>query len=188
MEKLFLQIDQLHNEDPVKEYHQGESIARELLYSQRMIAMLKKIYPENPPYMELAARSQHLCRWQVKRGDFPDGRVGYYAWRNAVHHHQVKIASHILKEANIDDEIITKIIHSLDKKNIKTDLNAQMIEDVSCLVFIEHYLEDFIKKHSEEKVIDIIKKTTGKMSKTALDFITQLELSDPIKNLLKKVK
>jgi len=41
---------------------------------------------------------------------------------------------------------------------------AQLLEDVICLVFLEHYFAEFAKGHDEEKVIGILRKTWRKMS------------------------
>jgi len=50
------------------------------------------------------------------------------------------------------------------KERIKHDPEAQALEDVSCLVFLEYELVPFAAKHPEEKLIDILRKTWAKMS------------------------
>jgi hypothetical protein len=59
------------------------------------------------------------------------------------------------------------------KKNIKGNPDTQLLEDVTDLVFLEHYMLEFVSKHpdySEEKWIDIIRKTWHKMSDKAHGF------------------
>lgn len=45
------------------------------------------------------------------------------------------------------------------KKGLKSDPEAQILEDVVCLVFLDYYFEEFSQNHSEEKLIRIVKKT-----------------------------
>ena len=52
----------------------------------------------------------------------------------------------------------------ISKKGLKRDPDAQTLEDVVCLVFLEHYFAAFAAKHSEDKVVDIVRKTWRKMS------------------------
>jgi hypothetical protein len=40
----------------------------------------------------------------------------------------------------------------------------KILEDVICLVFLENYFMNFSKKFNEEKIVDIVKKTWGKMT------------------------
>jgi hypothetical protein len=59
------------------------------------------------------------------------------------------------------------------KKNIKGNPDTQLLEDVTDLVFLEYYMLEFVSKHpdySEEKWIDIIRKTWRKMSGNAHEF------------------
>ena len=48
----------------------------------------------------------------------------------------------------------------ISKKDLRKSENSQLIEDVACLVFLEHYIEDFAssKDYTEEKWIKIIQK------------------------------
>ena len=48
------------------------------------------------------------------------------------------------------------------KEALKTDAEAQALEDVVALVFLESYLEDFVATHAgydEAKFVDILRKT-----------------------------
>ena len=59
------------------------------------------------------------------------------------------------------------------KKNIKGNADTQLLEDVTDLVFMEHYMLEFVGKHpdySEDKWLEIIRKTWNKMSDTAHQF------------------
>jgi hypothetical protein len=53
------------------------------------------------------------------------------------------------------------------KEKMKSDPDAQALEDVVALVFLENYLEDFVATHAdydEAKFVDILQKTARKMS------------------------
>jgi len=71
------------------------------------------------------------------------------------------------------------------KKELQTNAETQLLEDVICLVFIEFYLEDFALQHTDEKVIDILKKTLRKMSQKAIQQVNNIPLSERIKILIK---
>ena len=66
-----------------------------------------------------------------------------------------------------------------------------MLEDVTDLVFIEHYMLDFAGKHpeyDEEKWLDIIRKTWKKMSDRAHQFALSggITLPEPLVPLIQK--
>ena len=63
------------------------------------------------------------------------------------------------------------------KKQLKKDSETQALEDVICLVFLEFYFEPFAAKHTEEKVIDILRKTWRKMSEDGQAAALKLPLS-----------
>jgi len=78
-----------------------------------------------------------------------------------------------MKEAGYDEEMIARVKTIVGKKELKTNPETQMMEDVVDLVFIEHYMLAFAGQHadySEEKWILIIKKTWDKMSDRAHEF------------------
>jgi hypothetical protein len=58
------------------------------------------------------------------------------------------------------------------------------VEDVICLVFIEHYLHAFAALHEDEKVIDILKKTIRKMSPQGLEEALKISLTEKVKPLV----
>jgi hypothetical protein len=70
-------IDAVHAEDPEKD--RGEP--KELVYAQRMSDWLAKLAPQASEALRLAVRCQHLRRWAIPRGAYPEGKVGYLRWR-----------------------------------------------------------------------------------------------------------
>jgi hypothetical protein len=65
----------------------------------------------------------------------------------------------------------------LRKRGLKTDPDVQLMEDVICLVFLEHYFHDFAPKHDAEKLIPIVQKTWNKMTEQAHEAALQLDLA-----------
>ncbi|NQV25970.1 MAG: DUF4202 family protein, partial [Rhodopirellula sp.] len=48
----------------------GKARPAELVYSERMTAALERFAPDAPEALRLAARAQHLQRWQLPRRDY----------------------------------------------------------------------------------------------------------------------
>jgi len=70
------------------------------------------------------------------------------------------------------------------KKELFTNPDTKVLEDVICLVFIEHYLEEFAEKHEPHKVIDILQKTLKKMSPRAIEEAAKIPVIEKIKVLI----
>ena len=69
-----------------------------------------------------------------------------------------------------------------DRKNEE----SQALEDTTCLVFLDYYFEEFALKHSDEKVIDILKKTWVKMTEKAHKEALKISYSEKSLALVKK--
>ncbi len=177
-------IDKINSIDPNMELIKGKNVPAELLYSERMTTWLDTLDGNASEALQLACRCQHIRRWDIPRNNYPMDRKGYLQWRVALGKHHGKVAGEILKEVGYNDEMINRVASLLQKKNLKRDPETQMIEDVSCLVFLEFYFADFAAKHAEEKVINIIQKTWGKMSPTGHRAALKLEFNPSSKTLL----
>ena len=63
------------------------------------------------------------------------------------------------------------------KERLQQDAEAQTLEDVAVLVFLESYLEDFVRTHpdyDETKLIDILRKSLRKMSAQGREAATSI--------------
>jgi hypothetical protein len=168
-------FDDANAEDPVLERVEGEDLPKELVYGRRMSRWLERLAPDAPESVKLAARAQHIRRWEVPRDTYPEGRAGYLKWRTDLHKRHADIAATILQDAGYDDETIGRVRTLLRKRGLKTDPDVQLMEDVICLVFLEHYFHDFAQKHEEEKLISIVQKTWKKMTEKAHKAALQLD-------------
>lgn len=179
-------FDKANAKDPNTENVNGEKIAKELLYGQRMTLTLENFAPDSSEALRLAARSQHICRWEIPRNKYPMDRVGYLKWREELKKFHAQKASELLAEVGYQDEVIDRVSFLLQKKKLKKDNDTQTLEDVICLVFLQFYYEDFYQKHQEEKVIDILQKTWRKMSEKGQQAALKLTYSEKALEMIKK--
>lgn len=184
--KAIAAFDAYNTNDPNLEEFAGKSVPKEILYAQRMTERLEQFAPTAPESVKLAARCQHIGRWEIPRSSYPINKKGYLQWRSEEKIHHAKIAESILTNCGYDSDTIEKVKFLVLKKELHTNADTQLLEDVVCLVFIEFYLEEFAAKHNGEKVIDIIQKTVKKMSASAIEAVSQIPGSTKIKSLLQQ--
>ena len=166
-ERAITLFDVANAADPHGETVDGVKRPKELVYAERMSAMLGRFAPDAPEVVRLAARCQHIERWKIPRTDYPMDRIGYLQWRKRLNKFHGEIAGRILREAGYDEKTIARVARLLMKEGLKSDAEAQTLEDVVDLVFFQHYLADFVAKHGDydaAKLADILAKTAKKMS------------------------
>lgn len=185
--KAITAFDAYHARDPNTEVDsQGNRYPKELLYAQRMTERLARFAPEAEEAVQLAARCQHIGRWEIPRQKYPMDRKGYLRWRNDEKMHHAQIAETILSDCGYDSPTIEKVKLLLLKKELHTNADTQLLEDVVCLVFIEFYLEEFAAKHDDDKVVDILRKTLKKMSPAAKKAASECMLPERIAGLVNR--
>ena len=79
--RAIARFDAANAEDPHRETDDGREHPKELLYAERLTAMLARFAPDASEVLRLAARCQHIQRWKIPRGDYPMTRPGYQQWR-----------------------------------------------------------------------------------------------------------
>jgi hypothetical protein len=184
-------IDAANAEDPRMDAAAGKPVPRELLYGQRMAEMIGRYAPEADDVMKLAVRGQHIQRWKTPRDSYPMTREGYLAWRTGLYKFHAETVGRLMKEAGYDDAAIERAKQAVGKRGLKVNPDTQMLEDVTDLVFIEHYMLEFAGQHAEyteDKWLDIVRKTWKKMSERAHAFALsgQLKLPAPLVPLITK--
>lgn len=190
-EKTVELIDAANSEDPNKVEVEGKEWPKELLYSHRMSDMLQRFAPEADDAMKIAIRAQHIQRWKSPRENYSMDRIGYLQWRKDLYTFHADTVGELMKQAGYDDAEIQRVKLAVAKKHLKSNDDTQLLEDVTDLVFIEHYMLEFAGKHgeySEEKWIDIIQKTWKKMSDKAHEFALSggITLPEPLVPLIQK--
>lgn len=183
-EKATAAIDAANSADPTRVRVDGEDVPAELVYGQRMTAMLTRVYPDAAEALRLAARAQHLRRWEVPRATYPMDRPGYLRWRKDLGRKHAEWAGAILAECGYDDAEVARVGTLLRKENLRRDPETQALEDVAALVFLAHYAADFAAKHEADKVVTILVKTLAKMSEHGKQAAGGLDLPAAVQDAL----
>jgi hypothetical protein len=137
---------------------------RELVYAQWLTEWVLRLCPDASEHLRLAARCQHLRRWEVPRNSYPMTRIGYLQWREGLKKFHSQRAGEILKEVGYPEEII-KLVQKLNlKKDFPKDPETRVLEDALCLVFLEHQFADLAAKTAEDKMLNAVQKTWKKMT------------------------
>jgi hypothetical protein len=179
-------FDDENSRDPNIERAEGQAWPHELLDAKRLSAQVMKLASGASEQLRLAARCQHLCRWQIPREKYPMDRPGYLRWRNALKAFHADKAGQILREVGYGEEIIAKVQDLNLKKNFPDDLESRVLEDALCLVFLEHELGALSRKTSEEKVVNALRKSWNKMTPSAREEALKIRLTPVERALLEK--
>ncbi len=177
-------IDIVNDADPNRMDTDAGKVARERLYSQRMSRTLSLFEPQASEELRLAVHAQHIERWILPRADYPQGRAGYLGWRTALKQHHAERLGGIMEECGYPAEAVTRAMSLVRKEALKRDADAQTLEDVACLVFLEHYAAEFASGHDDDKVVAIVAKTWRKMSPAGHEAALQLDMPEKLKGLV----
>lgn len=186
MEKAFALFDAYNQQDPHIISREGVSYPAEYFYSLQLYDWVKQLQPDAGESLLLASRCQHIGRWEIPRSQYPAGKAGYYTWRTELAKFHAAKAQELLAEAGYGSEVVNAVRSILLKENLRTNPDMQVMENALCLVFLQFQYEDFEKKHEEEKMIRILKKTWAKMSQPGRDAALGLVFSEKGKELIGK--
>ncbi|MBI2277893.1 MAG: DUF4202 domain-containing protein [Dechloromonas sp.] len=180
-------FDAANAQDP----NQDEGLPKELLYARRMTEMIGRFAPQASEVAQLAVRAQHIQRWTVPRSNYPMTKPGYFAWRTGLYKFHAETAGALLLQVGYDAATVEQVKAAVGKQGLMTNPDTQLLEDVSSLVFLEHYMLGFAGQHaeySEQKWLGIIRKTWKKMSGDAQRFATTggIKLPEPLVPLILK--
>ena len=183
---IFAAIDAANAQDPRTTTVAGEDRPYELVYGERMTAMLAHFAPAAPEALQIAARGQHIERWSIPRSDYPADRVGYLTWRNDLKELHARRLGEIIDDLAQPTELKERVQFLVRKKKLKSDPDTQTLEDVICLVFLRYYAAEFAADHEAEKVVDILSKTLKKMSERGINAALGLPLEPAVRDLVNK--
>lgn len=169
-------VDRANAEDP-----QG----RELPYSHRMVDWVRSLSPSASEELLLAARAQHLRRWTVARSTYPEGRNGYLRWREDLKKFHAESLGAIMKDAGYPEGSVAKARSLLVRKNLAADAEGQTLEDAACLVFLQFEFAEFSAKTEPGKMVEILRKSWGKMSPVARERALKLSYEPELLALVK---
>jgi len=179
-------IDDANARDPNVVQIDGRAVPAELLYGQRMSAALARMAPNASELLQIAARGQHIERWTSPRNGYPAGRAGYLKWRNDLKEFHARRLGEIMAAAGYEPHETARVGALVRKERLRSDPEVQMLEDVVCAVFLEHYLGDFMRKTDEAKLARILAQTWNKMSAQGHAYAGKLDLPPIVLTLLKR--
>ncbi len=183
-EAALRRFDEENARDPSTETVGGVSHPRELLYAQRLTGWVLRLCPPASEALRLAARCQHLCRWQIPRQSRPMTRAGYLKWRTDLKQFHARKAGEILRELGYDDGSVRRVQDLNLKKNFPNDPEGRVLEDALCLVFLEFQFADLAAKTAEDKTVNALQKSWQKMTEAARAEALKLNYGEREKALL----
>lgn len=186
LERVLNLIDEANARDPEMEVGTEGRQPKALLYGHHMSRWLERLSPDASEELKIAARGQHIRRWEVARETYPATREGYLQWRTFLYRFHADHVAELMRLVGYAEQSIQRVGTLIQKRGIKTDPEVQTLEDVVCLVFLENYFTEFVKvhDHDKEKLINIIRKTWSKMSGQGQQMALQLSFAPSVQTLL----
>ena len=177
-------FDEHNSADPNVERRDGLSLPRELFFAQKLTDWVLKLAPDAGEELQLAARCQHLCRWEIPRSTFPMTRLGYLQWRARLKTFHAEKSGAILRDVGYPEDFILRVQNLNLKKNFPADPDSRVLEDALCLVFLQYQFADLASKTDPEKVVNALRKSWAKMTPAAHSHALTLLYSAEEKSLL----
>ena len=174
------------DDENARDPNQENGHPRELLYAGRLTDWVLKLQPEASEALRLAARCQHICRWQSPRENYPATRAGYLKWRADLKRFHAEKSGAILREVGYDDDAIRRVQDLNLKKNFPADAECRVLEDALCLVFLEFQFAALAAKSDDEKMINALRKSWDKMTDAARAEALKLHFGDREKSLVER--
>jgi hypothetical protein len=184
--RALARFDDENSQDPNREDIDGVQQPRELIYAHRLTDWVLRLCPDASEELRLAARCQHLRRWEIPRNSYPMTRVGYLQWREGLKKFHAQRAGEILRELGYPEEIITRVQNLNLKKDFPKDPETRVLEDALCLVFLQHQFAELASRTSEDKMINAVQKTWKKMTEQARTKALELPFTEKEKSLIAK--
>ncbi len=185
-EAALRRFDEENARDPNTESADGVTHPRELLYARRLSDWVLRLCPDASEPLRLAARCQHLCRWEIPRHSYPMTRAGYLQWRAALKKFHAQKAGDILRELGYPEDVVRRVQDLNLKKHFPEDPEARVLEDALCLVFLQYQFADLAARTAEDKTINALQKSWQKMTPAARAEALKLNYGEREKALLER--
>lgn len=186
LERALAAIDAANAGDPNTVLVDGVERPKELAHAELMCDWVRRLDPEATEAQILAARAHHLRRWSLPRDEFPEGRSGYLRWRTQLKRQHAEEVGGILREAGYGDDVIERVQQIVRKDRLSRDPQVQVHEDALCLVFLQTQLDGYSQDWGDDKTVEVLRKTSRKMSPRGLAAAADLHLSDDGARLLQQ--
>jgi len=177
-------FDEANSRDPNLESVNGQSQPRERIYAQWLTDWVTKLAPQASEPLRLAARCQHICRWEIPRDSYPPDKPGYLRWRADLKQFHAAKAGAILREVGYEEAVVTRVQELNLKKNFPHDPEVRILEDALCLVFLERQFGALAAKSDDAKMVNALRKSWQKMTPAAQAKALKLEYGPREKSLL----
>jgi hypothetical protein len=179
-------FDEENARDPNQEMVGGIARPRELVYAERVTEWVLKLSPNASEALLLAARSQHLCRWEIPRSRYPEGRSGYLRWRSALKQFHADRSAEVLRQTGYGEEMVARVRSLNLKADFPEDPESRLLEDALCLVFLQHQFGDLARRTEESKMVNVLRKSWAKMTDQARAEALKLPFNELDQTLLDK--
>ena len=186
LERALAAIDAANADDPATIVVAGRASPKEQAHAEMMTDWVRRLDPQATDAQLLAARAHHLRRWSIPRSSFPHGRAGYLRWRTALKKQHAAEVGEILAGEGYDAEAIEAVQRIVRKDGLGHDPMVQTHEDALCLVFLQTQLLELAADQGEDKTIEIVRKTTAKMSDRGIGAALALDLAPDARALVER--
>jgi hypothetical protein len=179
-------MDAANGEDPRREFHKGEPQPRELLFSLRTYHWIPRLIDQPSEALLLATRGHTLRRWRIPRDRFPMTNPGYHEWRDSLAAFHAEQTADLLRQVGYEEAVLERVRALIIRKLWPADPEARALEDADCLAFLELKLAGYAADWGEEKTVNILRGTWGKMTPRARELALDLPLARREMQLLAK--
>ena len=186
LERAVAAIDAANADDPETIVVSGQVRPKEQAHAELMTSWVQRLDPDATDAQLLAARAHHLRRWSIPRASYPEGRAGYLRWRTALKQQHATEVGDILAGQGYDGDTIERVQQIVRKDGLGHDAAVQTHEDALCLVFLQTQLLDLAADQGDDKTIEIVRKTTAKMSEHGIAEALALDLGPDARALVEQ--
>lgn len=186
LDEALAAIDAANADDPETIVVDGQPRPKEQAHAEMVTAWVRRLDPDATDAQLLAARAHHLRRWSIPRSSYPEGRAGYLRWRTSLKQQHAREVAEILEREGYEPEVIERVQQIVRKEGLGHDGQVQTHEDALCLVFLQTQLLDLADEQGDDKTVEIVRKTTAKMSERGIAAALALDLTPDARTLVER--
>ena len=102
-------FDTANSKDPNFIEVNGFEKPYELVYANWLYEWVMKPNPNAKEELQLAAKCQHIKRWEIPRSKYPEGLKGYTKWKKELAEYHADEAGKILKQVGYEEAVIERV-------------------------------------------------------------------------------
>lgn len=185
LQEAIARLESCLQEDPREAVIAGVRGPRDFLFTRRCLDWIQKLTPSPGEDLLVATWGHVLYRWQIARDGYPKTPDGYHNWRGAQSRLAAVEVEKILRGIRYDESAIAHVRELILKTTFPKDPDSRILEDATCLVFLETKLEDYRAEWEQEgKMVRILKGTWRKMTPRARELAKTIPYSPEAQKLL----